>query len=587
MRKVWIGLLLALCLLWPLYACAEISLNLSAECVAAESVLDFTIEGDSAPLYRYTMLKDGKQLFQSEVQLNFGSYLPRKAGAYTLQVTAVRGEEEETAEAEFTVTEKMTCTLSLVSDEIRAGEPLKVSIEASGGTGEYQYHYTVLSGEKTVCSQLGEENWHWTPAEEGAYTLRATVLDTQGGKAQEEAAFSVEAGPGISLEVSGGDLGSQGGQKSWTVYSAYPWTAQTDASFMTLETAGGLSGDSLTVTVDSETNEYREGKILITSGKNTMEWTAAQSAGHGVDEEITLFAEPETLLVDGKEHIAWLSAQGSRTFAITASDAWTASSQDDFIQLKQEGETLTLLAAGNTESAVRSGMVTLACGNSYAYIHVYQLPAQGSVSHEAPPAVEESGFVPYSQFSGLWKEKRYGVSTLEHSGCAIFALSHALELLGYEGETIQPEALAKKYAFCLRDGGTINSTLIGNAGDDLGFKTRYELYDSLPTIRSRMDEGAVYSFAVVSGHIAMIAEKNEDGTMFRIIDSAPSATWERIQNAQLYRQEPDGSFAPISSLEELEGIRYYIENQAFGGTTYWLTDEYVARRGVRLIQPKE
>ena len=96
----------------------------------------------------------------------------------------------------------------------------------------------------------------------------------------------------------------------------------------------------------------------------------------------------------------------------------------------------------------------------------------------------------------------------------------------------------------------------------------------------------MFSFAVVSGHIAMVAEQSEDGSMFRIIDSAPSATMERIKNAQLYRREADGSFAPITSLTELEGIRYYIENGAFGGADYWLEASYVTKRGVRLIQPE-
>ena len=72
--------------------------------------------------------------------------------------------------------------------------------------------------------------------------------------------------------------------------------------------------------------------------------------------------------------------------------------------------------------------------------------------------------------------------------------------------------------------------------------------------------------------------------MLRIIDSAPSATWERIKGAQLYKQAADGSFSPIAALSELDGIRYYPENNAFGGTTYWLESSYVAKRGVRLIQ---
>jgi len=272
---------------------------------------------------------------------------------------------------------------------------------------------------------------------------------------------------------------------------------------------------------------------------------------------------------------------------ITADGLWTIET-DDFIHAEADGEQLTITVDKSNEAAVRFGMVHLSSGAASAYIHIYQQPAKQADAYAGLPPIEAAEpFTLYSQSSGLWKEKKYGVSTLEHSGCAIFALSHALECLGYEGEEILPEALAKKYAFCLRDGGTINSTLIGNAGDDFGYKTRYDLYDDLSAIRSRTEQGAVWSFSVVSGHIAMIAEMNEDGSMFRVIDSAPSATWERIRNAQLYRREADGSFTAIQSLKELDDMRYFIENGAFSGATYWLEDSYVARRGVRLIQRKE
>jgi len=206
-----------------------------------------------------------------------------------------------------------------------------------------------------------------------------------------------------------------------------------------------------------------------------------------------------------------------------------------------------------------------------------------SVTEEAAAPHE---FVLYSQSDGWWQDKKYRHSTLEHSGCAIFALSHALQLLGYTGDEILPESLAETYAFCLLEGGTMNSTLIGHAGNDFGFKTRYDLYTNLSDILSRMEKGAVYSFAVVSGHIAMVAGVSEDKTKFRIIDSAPSATFERIRNASIYYQNEAGDFIAISSLDEIPGSTYYIETDSYGGMEYYLDAAYVAKRGVRLILPE-
>jgi len=237
--------------------------------------------------------------------------------------------------------------------------------------------------------------------------------------------------------------------------------------------------------------------------------------------------------------------------------------------------------------------VTVESGRDVAFIHLYQVgkEKEGNPLPEAEPFplpdASESAFVIHSQSSGYWQDKKYSISNLEQSGCAVFALSHALQYLGYTGDKIRPENLAEEYAFALmKDGsGTMNSSLVGHAGDDFGFRTRYELYEDLPTIRSKMDQGAVYSFSVVSGHIAMIIEKSGDGKMFRVVDSAPSATWERIKGASLYL-ENDGEFIPIDDLSQIPGIRYYIETESFGGATYWLEAGYIAKRGVRLIQPK-
>ncbi len=585
MKRVFI-LLVLLGMLIPAAAVAEIVL--SADTLAQKSILDFTIEGENAPLYRYTVYREDEKLFSHETKYGFGSYVPRATGAYTLMAEAVYDEErKESSEAVFTVVEQLTCDLLVREQTLYAGEPLRAEVTANGGCGGYRYLYTVTADGKQIIQQESGPEWYWAPGEEGGYTLIVTVMDESGSTVSAKADFTAETGPGLSAEPTGGALQSHGGQKSWIIFAPEGWMAKTDCDFITLENAAGEPGDALVVSISEETDEYREGIVTITSAGKSIELIVGQSGHHGVEEEVSLFAQEGMVLADGKVHNTWLNAQGSQTFTIAADGLWEIET-DAFIHAEAEGDQLTVTVEESNEKAVRFGMVHLSCGSASAYIHLYQQPAeQADAGAGLPPIEAADGFTLYSQSSGLWKEQKYGVSTLEHSGCAIFALSHALECLGYEGEEILPPALAKKYAFCLRDGGTINSTLIGNAGDDFGYKTRYELYEELDTIRSRTQQGAVWSFSVVNGHIAMIAEMSEDGSMFRVIDSAPSATWERIQNAQLYRREADGSFTSIQALTELDDMRYFIENGAFSGATYWLEDRYVARRGVRLIQRKE
>lgn len=194
----------------------------------------------------------------------------------------------------------------------------------------------------------------------------------------------------------------------------------------------------------------------------------------------------------------------------------------------------------------------------------------------------------YSQTDGWWRNKKYSISQLEQSGCAVFTLSHALQLLGYTGEEIAPEKLAKTYAVALmKDGsGTMNSTLVGRAGDDFGFKTRYQLYENPSVIKDKARGGAVFSFSVVSGHIACVAQVLEEEGKCLIIDSAPSATFERKGAEPVYIRLPDGTFRAVDSPADIPGVSYCIETNSFGCGVYYMDLDYVARRGVRLIGPE-
>ena len=73
--------------------------------------------------------------------------------------------------------------------------------------------------------------------------------------------------------------------------------------------------------------------------------------------------------------------------------------------------------------------------------------------------------------------------------------------------------------------------------------------------------------------------------MMRVVDSAPSATFERIVNASLYYQTRSGMFRAALTLDDLPGARWFFETDEYGGLEYWLPTEYVVKRGVRLILP--
>lgn len=198
--------------------------------------------------------------------------------------------------------------------------------------------------------------------------------------------------------------------------------------------------------------------------------------------------------------------------------------------------------------------------------------------NSAQPAV-------YSQKDGWWKTVAYRKSNMDHSGCAIFALSHALHRMGYTGSQTLPQSLAKKYAMCLTPEGTNNEWLIRVAAADFGFTTQRLLIKDEKEIVKLLRAGTLFSFSVARGHIAMISGVSEDGEMVRVVDSAPLATFERIVNASMCYQLRSGSFRAALSMDDLPSARWYLDTDEYGGLEYWLPVSYAAKRGVRVIQP--
>jgi len=379
-------------------------------------------------------------------------------------------------------------------------------------------------------------------------------------------------------------------------------TAYQDMITATVRTDGDAESLTLTIGTGSVTSFDRAQASAAADG---LVWRIqVPLTGSGVQE--WLFSAGS-----GKKALARINVTGERPrFAQSAAsvktdgDALTAEvlttqGTDRIEAIDEEGNVLTVFTPGtarvdrylNEANAGRYARWVLALTGA-------ETPARLRIGDETVPVLlkadtassvqaDEGGepFVLYSQMDGTWRHKAYRKSNLEHSGCAIFTLSHALQLLGYRGDAILPERLAVTYAFCLVDGGTLNSTLVGNAGDEFGFKTRYKLYDKREEILRKFSQGAVFSFSIASGHIALTDRVSEDGRMCHIIDSAPSATFERIKGATpCLFNEKTGAYEPLAAPSDIPGVLYYIDTEGYDGAEYWLPTDYVVKRGVRLIQ---
>ena len=322
--KKW-ALWLLIMMLLPVSALADIEITLSAPVLAVESTLDFEIQAPGAQEYRYTLYQGEKKLFTTkEIPYAFGSYLPMKEGDYTLLAEARRDADWESTQAAFTVTGALSCTLSPLPRDIRAGDGVLLQVNAQGGDGRYRYLYEIAEEgreDAPLLRQEGTDTLLWVPGEAGHYRLSIQAADGMGAFARQETELQVLPGPGISWKADSGSLLSGGGQKSYTIYTQGPWTARSQCDFIRVLQGQGMPGDLLIVEIDQATPAYRSGKVLLECNEKQVEMTIGQSAQTGLDEEISIVLTASTLLVDGSAHALWLSAEGKREFAVSSQGA--------------------------------------------------------------------------------------------------------------------------------------------------------------------------------------------------------------------------------------------------------------------------
>lgn len=208
------------------------------------------------------------------------------------------------------------------------------------------------------------------------------------------------------------------------------------------------------------------------------------------------------------------------------------------------------------------------------------------VSGTAP--VQRGGDVLYSQKDGWWHKAVYSKDynrTLESSGCAVFAVSHALQRLGIEDDAALPDRLAYNYHKCYIEGvGTGTEALVTQTGLDFGFETAHEPVRAEDELFSFLKRGDLFCLGIVKNHVVLADGIDEESRRVHIVDSAPGATFSKLKPTPAYIRDEDNAWRVIRSVDEIPGIRWYFETSQFGGAGYWLDLKDCAARGMRLIR---
>ena len=232
--------------------------------------------------------------------------------------------------------------------------------------------------------------------------------------------------------------------------------------------------------------------------------------------------------------------------------------------------------------------ITVSYGKSDKETVTVDIPVAG----EAP--AQQGADVIYSQRDGWWKDKIYNKKhhrSLQKAGCAIFTLSHALQRMGVDPEKCQPETLAAAYSrFYIEERGTNNEGLIIQAAKDFDFNTSGDVITGEKEVVACLRRGDLLSVGHVLGHIALLDGVSEDGKYVHVVDSALSATYERLASRKanighIYYRNEDGTFTEAVTPEELPGLRWFFETQEYGGAEYWMKSDYIGKKDMRLIRP--
>lgn len=302
------------------------------------------------------------------------------------------------------------------------------------------------------------------------------------------------------------------------------------------------------------------GLTLLSAGVVAEARVTAAPAEARVGETVEIQVLPGEVESEGAKVIYALSVDGKNVFQGEEDDHFTAA-----FSPRKEGtyelQAAVVFADGTQETAS------------------VQIPVSGRKEDVQGPEMI------YSQKDGSWKDKVYAKSDLDNAGCAIFTLSHALQRMGWTGEDIRPETLAVTYRKCYTKNGTANARLIYQAGQVYGYGTGNNLQKNKVELREGLRNGDLYSFGIVIGHIALMAGIDEAGQKVLVVDSAPSATFERIKKGKIYYLADD-AYVEAKTPGEIPGAEYFFETGYYGGLSYYMDLEYCARRGGRLIRPR-
>lgn len=143
-----------------------------------------TASTSPSAVYKYALYADDKLVAERESLSPTFSYIPDKAGSYSLRVYLednFSSSEEITSQTVKVLNELSIKAINISSNSAVAGESIVCSVEISGGKADFSYCFSVFKDETVVRrgAYISENSAVITLEEEGSYKVLCAVKDAR------------------------------------------------------------------------------------------------------------------------------------------------------------------------------------------------------------------------------------------------------------------------------------------------------------------------------------------------------------------------------------------------------------------------
>ena len=223
-------------------------------------------------------------------------------------------------------------------------------------------------------------------------TVSVPSIELSGTLTVSQEGATVVPDPVLTISAHETTMNANGGSAQVTVQTNRTWTATSDAAWITVDPASGISGN-VTVSIKAAANdtfEQRSGKVTFKAENLTETFTLTEYAKKPAS--VSLSSDAFVFAADG----------GMNNLVVTSNVDWTATTQDSWLTVTPDSgisgaSAVVIKADANTESEPRTGSIVFTGDDATTTLMVTQL---APASPEVPSLELSASTLTFSEEAG-------------------------------------------------------------------------------------------------------------------------------------------------------------------------------------------